>query len=88
MMPIYTHRQDGIDDLMRALFHLHEAEGVAAAWAALPDGLWPVVDQLMRIENIGFVRATEVALRTALEIEGRGIMRLIGTKTEYHPRRE
>ena len=84
-MPKYTHRQDSIDDLMRALFRLHEAEGVVAARAALPDGLWPVVEQLMRIENIGFVRATEVALRVALEMEaaGIGIMRLVDTKTEY-----
>ena len=69
-MPRYTHRQDGIDDLMRALFHLHKTEGVVAARAALPDGLWPAVAKMMEVENIGFVRATEVVLRTALAIGG------------------
>ena len=69
-MARYTHRRDGIDDLMRALSRMREAEGIAAARAALPDVMWPAVVQMMEVENIGFVRATEVVLRTALVIGG------------------
>jgi len=69
-MAKYNHRKDGIDDLMTALARLHRAEGIAAAREALPVALRPAVAQMMEIENIGFTRATEVVLRTALEIGG------------------
>ena len=68
-MAKYRHREDGVDDLMAALARLHRDEGIAAAREALPAALRPIVAQMMEIENIGFTRATEVVLRTALEIQ-------------------
>ena len=65
-MTKYRHTRDGIDDLMDALARVHRNEGLVAARAILPKSLVPVVERLMDIENVGFTRAAETALRTAM----------------------
>ena len=65
-MAKYSHTRDGIDDLMDALARVHRNEGIVAARAMLPTAIVPVVERLMDIENVGFTRAAETALRTAM----------------------
>ena len=66
----YRHKSDEIDDLMIALGKVLNEQGVSGFKAALPAGLWPMVDRIMDINKVGHILATEIVLRTALHCEG------------------
>ena len=65
----YRHTEDEADQVIEAFAKLYNDEGKAAAKDALPEGMWPIVKQLMDIKKVGFVAAVEIAIRTALTIQ-------------------
>ena len=65
----YRHEPDEIDNLMLALGKVLTEEGVSGFKAALPSGLWPLVDRMMDIRKVGYILATEIVLRTTLNCE-------------------
>ena len=65
----YRHVEDEIDQVIEAFAKLYNDEGRAAAKDALPDGMWPIVKQLMDIKKVGFVAAVEIALRMAFAVQ-------------------
>jgi hypothetical protein len=66
----YEHKHDEVDDMMLALGRVLNAEGKAAAWAMLPTGLRPHIKRIAKIKHVGFITATEIALRMAVALEG------------------
>lgn len=65
----YSHKRNEVDDVIQALSKLEREQGTAAARAAIPEVLHPAIHELEKINKIGFILATEIALRTALKVE-------------------
>ena len=68
-MAEYYHIPDEVDAVVLALGKLEREKGRVAARDAVPVALLPAIFDLMELEGIGFINATEIVLRSLLAVE-------------------